>query len=70
MTMPRSYLRNITTADLNRCLADCDDLARRFTGMGDGTQPADLDDQCNALRAEKDRRLADPNSSDFRPTFF
>ena len=69
MTMPRSYLRNVTTTELNQCLARCDELARRFAEMGDGTQPADLDDQREAIMAEKDRRLADPNGPDFRPQF-
>jgi len=60
--MTRYLLRNCTTAELNRFLADAESLA---PDERDG-HAGDLD----ALRAEKDRRLSDPNSPDFRPTFF
>jgi len=58
MTMPRSYLRNCTTSELNDILNDPD---RRGWEC---EQPL-----LEAVQAEKDRRLADPNSPDFRPQF-
>ena len=52
---PRSFLRNATTAELNAILSDRNDVV----------PPAAE----KAILAEKDRRLSDPNSSEFRPTF-
>ncbi len=66
MTLPRSYLRNCTTAELNRNLAECDSLEVRFKDAGGEDARARRRD---ALQAEKDRRLADPNGPDFRPQF-
>ena len=63
MTEPRSeaelWARRMKTAELNRMLCG---LSR------DGK---DLPDHelLEAIRAEKDRRLSDPNGNDFRPQF-
>ncbi len=59
--MPRYDLRNCSTAELNRFLADAESMAPDDREAHAG----DLD----AILAEKDRRLADPNSNDFRPQF-
>ncbi len=60
---PFDWARKCSTARLNSFLADAacppDDNARIHL-----TPEALL-----AVRAEKDRRLADPNSPDFRPQF-
>jgi len=62
--MPRSYIRNCTTSELNRLLEDADrPIEDAIAGIH--LMPDDL----IAVRAEKDRRLADPNSPDFRPMF-
>ena len=65
MTMPRSYIRNCTTSELNRLLEDADRPIEDAIG-GIHLTPEALQD----VRAEKDRRLSDPNSPDFRPIFF
>lgn len=59
---PFHWTRKVSTARLNGILAD----ARRLEQEG---KTPDVD-TVEACLAEKDRRLADPNSTDFRPTFF
>jgi len=56
---PFLWTRKIATSELNDILNDPD---RRGWEC---EQPL-----LDAVQAEKDRRLADPNSPDFRPTFF
>lgn len=62
MTNPRSgaarEARRMSTLELNRVLNGWTPLL---------AQDAKL---IEAVRVEKDRRLSDPNSPDFRPTFF
>ena len=60
--MTELWIRNCSTSRLNDLLADGDRLA----GEGKPVPSETL----GHVQAEKDRRLADPNSSDFRPTFF
>lgn len=57
----KSYLRARSTSDLNAMLSNASrpDPEPRYPKV-------DIGD----VQAEKDRRLADPNSPDFRPTFF
>ncbi len=57
-----NWARQCSTESLNHILNDTDRWIRE--GREYSTQAVD------AVRVEKDRRLADPNSSDFRPTFF
>ncbi len=57
-----NWARDCSTDSLNHILRDserCDREGKDYSM-----------DAVDAVRVEKDRRLADPNSSDFRPTFF
>ena len=57
-----NWARDCSTDSLNHILEDSD---RR-----DREGKAYSREAVHAVRVEKDRRLADPNSPDFRPTFF
>ena len=52
-----SWIRTRSTSDLNAMLSNA---GRMLYPQG----------TIENVQAEKDRRLADPNSPDFRPTFF
>lgn len=62
MTVNHDWLRTCETSRLNSLLAEADKLDANTQE----THAADL----AAIRAEKDRRLSDSNSPDFRPDFF
>ena len=57
------WARKCSTERLNDILANPDLLVG-------SDRPLWLPETVEAVQAEKDRRLADPNSADFRPTFF
>ncbi len=65
MSEPRSgvtaWARRMTTSELNYNLKGWQDLEAQGTSVDPGL--------VEAVLAEKDRRLADPNSPDFRPQF-
>ncbi len=54
-----SWIRTCSTSDLNVMLSNSK-ASRMLYPQG----------TIENVQAEKDRRLADPNSPDFRPTFF
>ncbi len=56
------WAKSVSTDSLNSILQNAD--AADQDGKPYSTAAVD------AVRVEKDRRLADPNSPDFRPTFF
>ena len=61
---PFQWTRMCSTKRLNSYLSEADSLP-------DDTGRIHLTPEAlQAVRAEKDRRLSDPNSPDFRPTFF
>ncbi len=62
--LPYSWIRQCSTARLNNFLAEAD------RDPDDDARIHLTPDALIRVRSEKDRRLADPNSSDFRPTFF
>ncbi len=63
-TSPHNWIRRCSTARLN------DFLVKAEQSPSDDAGIHLTPDALNVVREEKDRRLADPNSSDFRPTFF
>lgn len=56
------YFKKCSTSELNFLIADHERLIREGKPIPRGA--------VDVIQAEKDRRLSDPNSPDFRPTFF
>ncbi len=61
---PFQWIRQCSTARLNDLLAEAD------LPPDDNARIHLTPDALGRVRAEKDRRLSDPNSPDFRPPFF
>lgn len=61
---PFQWARKCSTKRLNSYLSEAD------RPPDDNARIHLTPEALRAVQAEKDRRLADPNSSDFRPTFF
>ncbi len=62
-----NFLSQCSTAKLNSLLAACDNLDN--SDEAETPLKLGITAQREAVQAEKDRRLADPNGPDFRPQF-